>query len=293
MGSSPDAHISTSSGPAALRASAKQLSARLREDHVVLASAGVAFFGFLALIPAMAAVISVYGLVADPEEAAEQIQELFSSLPSEASDLLSTQVDSLVDSSSGSLSVTLVVSILASLWAASAGMSHLVDATNLVYRVTDQRGFVARRGTALGLTLGAAVLGTLALLMLTVVLPALADPLPGSLRWLVTLAGWLVLAAVFVVAVAVLYRVGPQREDPAFAWVTRGGLFAVVLFAVATAAFQFYVSNFGSYNETYGSLAAVAVLLLWLFIAAFVVLLAGEVNVVLEKRFSEAGGDPD
>ncbi|MCO5319569.1 MAG: YihY/virulence factor BrkB family protein [Microthrixaceae bacterium] len=293
MGSSPDAHISTSSGPAALRASAKQLSARLREDHVVLASAGVAFFGFLALIPAMAAVISVYGLVADPEEAAEQIQELFSSLPSEASDLLSTQIDSLVDSSSGSLSVTLVVSILASLWAASAGMSHLVDATNLVYRVTDQRGFVARRGTALGLTLGAAVLGTLALLMLTVVLPALADPLPGSLRWLVTLAGWLVLAAVFVVAVAVLYRVGPQREDPAFAWVTRGGLFAVVLFAVATAAFQFYVSNFGSYNETYGSLAAVAVLLLWLFIAAFVVLLAGEVNVVLEKRFSEAGGDPD
>ncbi|MCB1272119.1 MAG: YihY/virulence factor BrkB family protein [Microthrixaceae bacterium] len=293
MGSSPDAHISTSSGPAALRASAKQLSARLREDHVVLASAGVAFFGFLALIPAMAAVISVYGLVADPEEAAEQIQELFSSLPSEASDLLSTQVDSLVDSSSGSLSVTLVVSILASLWAASAGMSHLVDATNLVYRVTDQRGFVARRGTALGLTLGAAVLGTLALLMLTVVLPALADPLPGSLRWLVTLAGWLVLAAVFVVAVAVLYRVGPQREDPAFAWVTRGGLFAVVLFAVATAAFQFYVSNFGSYNETYGSLAAVAVLLLWLFIAAFVVLLAGEVNVVVEKRFSEAGGDPD
>lgn len=293
MGSSPDAHISTSSGPAALRASAKQLSARLREDHVVLASAGVAFFGFLALIPAMAAVISVYGLVADPEEAAEQIQELFSSLPSEASDLLSTQIDSLVDSSSGSLSVTLVVSILASLWAASAGMSHLVDATNLVYRVTDQRGFVARRGTALGLTLGAAVLGTLALLMLTVVLPALADPLPGSLRWLVTLAGWLVLAAVFVVAVAVLYRVGPQREDPAFAWVTRGGLFAVVLFAVATAAFQFYVSNFGSYNETYGSLAAVAVLLLWLFIAAFVVLLAGEVNVVVEKRFSEAGGDPD
>ena len=293
MGSSPDAHISTSSGPAALRASAKQLSARLREDHVVLASAGVAFFGFLALIPAMAAVISVYGLVADPEEAAEQIQELFSSLPSEASDLLSTQVDSLVDSSSGSLSVTLVVSILASLWAASAGMSHLVDATNLVYRVTDQRGFVARRGTALGLTLGAAVLGTLALLMLTVVLPALADPLPGSLRWLVTLAGWLVLAAVFVVAVAVLYRVGPQREDPAFAWVTRGGLFAVVLFAVATAAFQFYVSNFGSYNETYGSLAAVAVLLLWLFIAAFVVLLAGEVNVVVEKRFSEADGDPD
>ncbi len=261
---------------------AKRVVARLKEDHVSLASAGVAFFGFLAMVPALAAVIAVYGLVADPNEAATRMEELFSSLPSEARALLTKQVSSIAESSSGALSLTLVVSILLSLWAASSGMAHLVEATNLVYRERDGRGFVARRGQALLLTIGAAVVGAAGLAVLTTVLPALSDPLPASVSWLVNIAGWLFIAALFVVALGVLYRVGPQRDSPDWAWVTPGALVGVAAFVVATLGFSFYVSNFGSYNETYGSLAAVVVLLLWLFISSFVVLLAGEVNAEME-----------
>lgn len=261
---------------------AKRVFARLKDDHVSLASAGVAFFGFLALVPALAAVIAVYGLVADPNEAARRMEELFSTLPPEVQTLLSKQVSSIAESSSGALSLTLVVSILLSLWAASSGMSHLVEATNLVYHENDERGFVARRGQALLLTVGAAIVGAAGLVVLTTVLPTLTDPLPGSVSWLVNLAGWLFIAALFVAALGVLYRVGPQRNAPEWSWVTPGALVGVVVFVAATLAFTFYVSNFGSYNETYGSLAAVVVLLLWLFISSFVVLLAGEVNAELE-----------
>jgi membrane protein len=161
-------------------------------------------------------------------------------------------------------------------------MAHLVEATNLVYRETDGRGFVARRGLALALTVGSAVVGAGGLVVLTTVLPALSDPLPGSISWLVNLAGWVLIGALFVIALGVLYRVGPERKAPKWRWVTPGALVAVVAFVAATLAFSFYVSNFGSYNETYGSLAAVVVLLLWMFISSFVVLLAGEVNAELE-----------
>lgn len=282
-----DANTDTGESPTDLSPTAwfdvaKRVVPRLREDHVSLASAGVAFFGFLALVPALAAMIAVYGLVADPNEAAQRMDELFSTLPSEASALLSKQVSSVAESSSGALSLTLVVSIALSLWAASSGMAHLVEATNLVYRESDQRGFVARRGLALVLTIGAAVVGAGGLVVLTTVLPALADPLPGAVSWLVKLVGWLFIGALFVISLGVLYRVGPQREAPQWRWVTPGALVAVAAFVAATLGFSFYVSNFGSYNETYGSLAAVVVLLLWMFISSFVVLLAGEVNAELE-----------
>lgn len=269
---------------------ARQIPPRLREDHVSFAAAGVAFYGFLALVPALAAVISVYGLVADPTDAAQRMEQLLSSLPSDAQTLLSNQISSIAESSSGALSVTLVVSIALSLWAASSGMAHLVEATNLVYRETDQRGFLARRGLSLVLTVGGAVAGAAVLVVLTVLLPALTDALPSAVSWFPGLLGWVLLGAVFVVALGALYRVGPQREAPEWRWVTPGALVAVVAFVAATLAFSFYVANFGSYNETYGSLAAVVVLLLWMFISSFVVLLAGEVNAELEDR--SAAPDP-
>ncbi len=263
---------------------AKRVMVRIREDHVSLASAGVAFYAFLALVPALAAVISVYGLVADADKAGSQIQNMFSSLPPQTSSLLTEQVNSIVASSSGALSLTLVISIALSLWAASSGVSHLVEATNLVYRETDARKFLARRGLALALTIGFAVIGAIALFLLTKVIPALADPLPSNISWLVTLIGWLIVAALYVVGLGVLYRVGPDREAPAWHWFTPGALLAVVVFVAASLAFSFYVSNFGSYNETYGSLAAVVILLLWLFISSFVILLAGEINAEVEQH---------
>ncbi len=249
----------------------------------------MAFFGFLALVPAMAAVLAVYGLVADPQDAAQRMQELFSTLPPETRNLLSEQVSFIAESSSGTLSLTLVLSIALSLWAASSGMAHLIEAVNLLYDETDNRTFLARRGLALALTLGVAVVGAGALVLLSTVIPAVGDALPRWLGWLPGVLGWLLIGLAFMAGLAVLYRVGPMREDPRWRWVSPGAAVAVVVFVAASLAFSFYVANFGSYNETYGSLAAVVVLLLWLFLSAFVVLLAGELNAELERRTAHGG----
>lgn len=266
---------------------AQRVMTGLREDNVSLSAAGVAFFGFLALIPALAAVLSIYGIVADPQEAARRMEDLFGALPSEARGLLTQQVRSIAESSSGALSITLVVSVLVSVWSASSGIAHLVDAVNSVYDEHDDRTFVARRGLALLLTLGATVAVVATIFAITVLPGILADVLPGALGWLVTAATWALIGVLFVVGLAVLFRVGPDRDSPEWRWVTPGALVALAAWVVGSAVFSIYVSHFGSYGETYGSLGAVVVLLLWLFLSAFVVLLAGEINAEMEHQTAQ------
>ncbi len=262
------------------KALATTLSARIRDHHVTLAAAGVAFFGFLALVPAIAATLSIYGLVADPDTAADQIADLSAGLPGSAQDLLEEQVQAITTSSTGSLSITFVVSLVIALWSASAGMAHLVEAVKIAFEADDPDGFVKRRGQALALTLTAAVGAVATLVAITVVPRVLAEAMPGGLGWLFTVLTWLVIAAAFVLALSVLYRIGATQT--ALSSVERapvvspGSLVALAVWLAASVAFSFYATNFGSYNETYGSLAAIVVLLLWMFLSAFAVLIGAE-----------------
>jgi membrane protein len=259
---------------------ATTLSDRLRDHHVTLAAAGVAFFGFLALVPAIAATLSIYGLVADPDTAADQIADLSAGLPGSAQALLEEQVRSITTSSTGSLSITALVSLVIALWSASAGMAHLVEAVKIAFEADDPEGFVKRRGQALWLTLVAAVGAVVTLVAITVVPRVLADAVPGGLRWLFTALTWLVIAAAFVLALSVLYRIGDSSTGHSSAdgapVVSAGSLVALAVWLAASVAFSFYATNVGSYNETYGSLAAIVVLLLWLFLSAFAVLVGAE-----------------
>jgi membrane protein len=264
---------------------AVRVKGELKEDHTSLSAAGVAFYGFLAAVPALAALVGIAGLVVEPADAGTRIEDLFGALPEEARQLLTDQLTAVSGSSGGALSVGIVVSILLSLWAAAGGMGHLVEAVNIAYGERESRGFVRRKLRDVALTLGAIVFGLLALgaiAGLPVLLRSLDAPAP--VRWALGLLVWPVLGAGLAVGLAVLYRVGPDRDDPEWRWVSWGAVIAVVLWVIASIAFQVYTANFASYNKTYGSLAAVVVLLMWLWLSAYVVLLGAQINAEMEHQ---------
>jgi membrane protein len=247
--------------------------------------AGVAFFAFLALFPALIATISIYGLVASPETVSRQIQSLSGQLPQEARTLLSDQLNNIVNNSGGALTVSLIISILAALWSAAGGTGNLITAVNLAYDEVETRSFVKRKALALGLTLGA-ILFVLITIALIAVVPAVLNALPLGIvgTILAQVLRWVLLLAVMAGALSVLYRVAPDRDAPKFRWVSLGSIVVTVLWAVVSLLFSLYVNNFGSYDKTYGAIAGVIVLMLWLQLTCFLVLLGAEINSEAEHQ---------
>ena len=267
----------------------------VKADNVVLMAAGVAFFALLALVPALLATVSIYGLVSDPSEVASQIDDALSAAPSEVRDLVSSQLTSVTEQSSGGLGLGLAIGVALALWSASGGMKHLMTAINEAYDEEETRGFVALRGTALLLTLGAIVFVVVAVGVITVVPSLLEETALGSAAQLaVSLLRWPLLGAGLVVGLAVLYRYAPDRDEPRWSWTAPGTLVAVVLWLVASIGFSIYTSHFGSYGETYGSLGAVVVLMLWLMISAATVIIGAEINAEAEHqtRTDTTQGEP-
>lgn len=256
-----------------------------RADGVALLSAGVAFYGMLALVPALIAAVSVYGLVADPDQITRQVRDVASGLPGSARDLLVDQMDSIVATSSARLTTAAVLGVVVALWSASSGVAHLMEALNLAYDEEEGRGFVRRRGIALLLTIGAVVFVTVAVGLVTA-LPSLLDrtALGDAARTAVELARWPLLLVGFGLGCAALYRVAPDRDAARWRWVSWGSALATLLWIAGTVGFSIYASHFGSYNETYGSLAGIVVLMLWLLLTAASVLIGAEVNCELERQ---------
>ncbi|WP_369137589.1 YihY/virulence factor BrkB family protein [Modestobacter versicolor] len=254
-------------------------------DNMPIIGAGVAFFAFLALFPALIATISLYGLVASPETVARQIESLSGQLPAEAQSLLSEQLTAITENSGGALTVGLLVSIAAALWSASGGTGNLITAVNLAYDEVETRSFVKRKALALGLTLGAIVF-VLVTIALIAVFPVVLDALPlgvvGTI--LAQVLRWVLLLGVMAGALSVLYRVAPDRDAPKFRWVSLGSVVVTVVWAVISLLFSLYVNNFGSYDKTYGAIAGVIVLMLWLQLTVFLVLLGAEINSETEHQ---------
>ena len=259
-----------------------------KDDNVPLLAAGVAFYAFLALFPALIAAVTVYGLVADPAQVEAQIASFTRALPQDTASVITGQLRSLAAGSSSALSFGLVASLLGGLWTASSGMSNLMKATNLAYDEEETRGFVKLRAVALALTLGA-VLFLVVAAALVAVLPAVlgAVGLGGFTRVLIEVGRWIGLVVFVLAALALLYRYAPDRDHPRFAWTSVGAVAATVLWVLGSAGFSLYVSTFGSYGKTYGALAGVAVLLLWLFLTSFMVLLGAEINSEMEHQTAQ------
>jgi membrane protein len=255
------------------------------EDQVSLLGAGVAFFGFLSLFPALAAFTLVYGLVADPATIADQAQTLTASLPPEARTLLLDQLQQLASAPRQSLGWGLALAIVLALWSASGGVGNLITAVNIAYDEEKKRGFVKEKLLALGVTVGAVVFMAL---MLTLVagVPVVLGFLDvnGPLRWVIEVVRWLLLAVLVMVALAVLYRVAPDRDAPKFRWVSVGAVAATVLWLIASAAFSLYVTFFGNYAKTYGAFAGVVLMMLWLWLTSYAILLGAEINAESEEQ---------
>jgi membrane protein len=248
-------------------------------------AAGVAFYSFMALFPALIAALLLYGLVRDPADVRAQAADWTKNMPSDAASVVTTQLEQLTKSSQPSLGIGLVVALLLALWSAAGGVGNLITALNVAYDEEETRGFVKRKLLALGLTLGAIVF-VVVTLALVAAAPAVLDHLVGSgpARWGLEAARWLLLVLAMAAALAVLYRVGPDRADPRFSWVSVGAVTATVVWIVVSVGFSIYVDNFGSYAKTYGALAGVVVLLLWLWMTMYVVLLGAELNAESEQQ---------
>lgn len=266
------------------RATIEQLVEDVRSDDLPLTAAGVAYYGFLSVIPGLIATVSVWALFGDPGRMQRRIDEIGTALPAGARDLIAEQIDSISASSERALSVGLVVSVAVALWLASTGMSHLVGAVNRIHQETDKRSFVARRLLALQLTVGAVLFALTALAAITVwpvVVRSLG--LPDLLATLLRVAVWPALAAFLALALAVLYHLAPNRPAP-WRWWTWGSAVAIALWLAASIGFQIYAGRFASFNETYGSLGAVVVFQTWLWLSALAVLLGAEVDELRESQ---------
>ena len=273
----------------------KRAWAENNADNMPIIAGGVAFFGFLAIFPSLLALISIYGLVASPEQAATQVESFTAGLPQSAQTLIREQVTAITDNAGGALTLGLVFSILGALWSSSGGVSNLVKAVNIAYDEVETRNFLKLRALSLALTLGAIVFVVLTI-GLVAVLPVVLDALPlGAVGTVLAQIGrWIALLFVVAGSLAVLYRVAPDRDAPQLRWVSLGSVVVTVVWALVSLGFTFYVNNFGSYDATYGAIAGVIVLMLWLYLTCFLVLLGAEINAEAEHQTAKdtTEGDP-
>ena len=263
----------------------KRTFAEIGDDHVMLVAAGVTFYALLALFPALAAFVSVYGLFTDPATLQDHLSALDGVLPGGAITLIRDQFEMLASNGSTTLGLAFVIGLGTSLWSANAGVKAIFEALNIAYEETESRGFVRLTLVAFSFTLGGLLFIGLALGAL-IVLPVILDAMAfgGTIETLLSVLRWPLLLAVVAVLIALLYRYGPSRQPPAWRWVSWGSALAAVLWMVFSAAFSWYAANFGSYDATYGSLGAAIGFMTWIWISTIVVITGAELNSELEHQ---------
>ena len=255
----------------------------LKQDNVPVISGGIAYFGFLALFPALAATISIYGLVADPTDITRQIQDILGGAPESTRMFITDQLTAIAQGASGGLGLAAVVGILAALWSASAAVKHVIATLNQIYGLRETRGFVALRGTALLFTFGAVLLFSASLFALAVLPGLLAALELGTVgRILIGIARFPVLILLMSMAISVLFNLGPNRPTNRFRLTTPGAITGTIVWIVASGLLSIYTANVDKFSGAAGLLGAITALLLWLYVTAFCVFIGAEVDVALE-----------
>lgn len=263
----------------------KRVAGKVSSDRLLTEAAGITFYALLAFFPALAALVSLYGLIADPGTISDNLGALSGVVPGGGMQIITDQVHSLTANGSKALGFAALLGLAASLWSANQGTKALFDALNVVYAETEKRSFLLRTAVTLAFTLGGIVFVLLALagvvaapiLLASIGLGGIADLLLRVLRWPLMLVA---LAALL----ACIYRFGPSRERARWQWVSWGGGFAAVAWVVGSIAFSYYVSHFGSYDKTYGSLGAAVGFMTWIWLSATIVLVGAELNAETEQQ---------
>ncbi|WP_406720891.1 YihY/virulence factor BrkB family protein [Thioclava litoralis] len=258
---------------------------QITEDRVMAVAAGVTFYSILALFPALTALVSIFGFFADRGEVLSMLDEVSRFVPPEALTLIRGQLEALIGADQSALGWTSIISIALALWTANGGMKALIEALNVAYNERENRNFFWMNIVGLGMTLGAIVF-LCVLILAAAVLPVALAFLPQIPGWgfVVLVARWPLMAGVLVLALSMLYRIAPNRRAPRLVWVLPGALAGSVLLLLSSWGFSFYTSNFGNYSATYGSIGAVVVLMMWIWIATIAVMLGAELNSEAERQ---------
>ena len=257
------------------------------EDRVILVAAGVTFYCLLAIFPAIAALVAIYGFFSDPSSISSVVDKISGVMPGGALDVIHTQMNQVASQGPSKLGVAFVIGFLVSLWSANAGIKSIFDALNLVYDEPEKRGLIRLNLVSLAFTV-AAILFILVAIAFIAALPAVASSqLQGTAALIAQIIRWPILFVVVAVGIALVYRYGPSRAEPQWRWITWGSAFAAVAWIAVSIAFSWYAANFGSYNKTYGSLAAIVVFMTWLWLSIAVILIGAEIDAEMEQQTAQ------
>lgn len=258
---------------------------RLDTDNLGLIAGGVAFFFLLAIFPAISAMVAIYGLVNDPTDMQEQFQSFSQLLPTEASEIILSQLQEVTRQSSASLSMGALLGMLFAFWSSMKGMLAMIRALNVVNLEDEKRGFFELRFFAFFLT-ACSVIFVVVCLFLIAFIPLLLNNLglASFSETLFSLLRWPLLTVMILVMLAIIFRFAPSRNNARWVWIMPGTIVAVVLWLIGSILFSWYTSNYAQYNATYGSLGAVIVLLLWFYLTAYIVLIGGVLNSEMEHQ---------
>ncbi|MCW2606256.1 MAG: ribonuclease [Frankiales bacterium] len=257
----------------------------MRDDAAALLSAGVAFYMFLSVFPALLAALTLYGLFADPGQGELQVERVLDALPTDVHDVLAERVHAAAARSGAQVSLGVLGAVLGAVWTASLGLTGLLKAVRIAYDEEEDRGFLVLRGTGLLLTLGA-IAFLLAALGLLAVLPAVLDTLglDAATRAVVQVLRWGAVVSLALVALTLVYHLGSGRPKAHPGWTGPGTVVAATVWTALNAAFSWYAAHSGTYGSTYGGLSGSVVLLLWLFLTNLVVLFGAQVNAEAERQ---------
>lgn len=258
------------------------------DDRVTLVAAGVTYYLLLAMVPGLAAFVSLYGLFADPATVGDHLAQLSAFVPGGGMEMLKSQLQRLASKDQTTLGFSLILSLAISLWSANAGVKSLFEAMNVAYDEREARSFIRLNAVSLAFTLcliGAALL----LIGLVVVLPILLGylGLGKGLEWLISGVSLLVTILALSLGIAALYRWGPDRANAKWRWITPGAILTLVVTAIVSLLFSWYTANFGSYDATYGSLGALIGFMTWIWMTMIILIVGGELNSELEHQTAQ------
>ena len=259
--------------------------ANIDEHRILALAAGITYYSILAIFPALAALVAIYGLFSDPGSIAKQLDDLGGFLPGGAIEVAREQLTRVASKGNHTLGLTFIIGLVVALWSANAAMKALFDTLNVVHREEEKRGFLKLNAISLAFTV-AAVGCVLLALGAVVVIPVALNYLllSDATDLLVRLARWPIMFVGLALALACIYRFGPSRNAPRWRWITWGSVAAAALWLGASGLFSWYAANFGTFDQTYGSLGAVIGFMTWLWISAIAILLGAELDAEMEHQ---------
>ncbi|ATP20572.1 MULTISPECIES: YihY/virulence factor BrkB family protein [Sphingobium] len=266
----------------------KRVYAAMSANHLGLLSAGVAYYAFLSIAPLLAAVVLTYGLVGDPQIVARHMQAIITVVPADAAQLINDQLLGMVSARKPAIGFGLFLALGLAVYGATRAASAIMEALNIVYAQKEGRNIFAFYRVSMGITFSAVlvvVAGVVTATIIGLLQKLLTNWGPGVL-FAIKATTWICAGLLASSIFGLIYRFGPHRRRVQWQWLTVGSIAATLFWLVATLGVSFYVSTFGDYNKTYGSLAAVVILQLWLFVSAYIVLLGAQINAEAERQTS-------